>query len=105
MALPPPPEYAYFNWGPGNASARVGGMLFPFPPEQPSFKGNGKLFMFEFETTAIPPMGQNFACGLNIESRDTFYCDTEVQEHYFDVYNNGYYWCGYGATPPPPPQG
>jgi hypothetical protein len=100
MALPTPPDYVYDHWGPGTGSAMVCSMLFPWPPEQPSFYGDGKLCIFEFEVLAVPSVGQNYSCSLNVDDPDTCYANPEFEFLGFDVYENGYYWVGYGQPPP-----
>jgi len=100
MAAPTPPDYVYDHWGPGTGSAMVCSMLFPWPPEQPSFYGDGKLCIFEFEVLAVPSVGQNYSCSLNVDAPDTGYANPEFEFLGFDVYENGYYWVGYGQPPP-----
>ncbi len=110
------PQYVFYGestlvfhlllyYGPGTASAEVGGLLLPFAPEQPSFYGSGKLCIFEFEILAIPPAGRQYSCTLSIDNEDTYYLDSgeSFRSIFYDVYDNGYYWCGNGQVPPPPP--
>jgi PKD repeat protein len=103
MPLPSPPNYIYDHWGSRNGSAFVFDGLFPCPPDQPSFSGNGKLCVFEFEVVAVPPRNQSYSCDLSIDNVDTGYFDSEGTWLRFDVYENGYYWLGFGPLPPPPP--
>jgi thermitase len=104
MAFPTPPDVMYNpSTSTENASALVAVLLFPNPPEQPTFYGSGKLCTIEFEITALPGPGQQFSCPLSIDNEDTYYLDSNgLFPIFYDVYNNGYYWCGNGQTPPPP---
>jgi thermitase len=102
MALPPPPDVCYTHLPAGNASAQVGALIWP--TEQPTFYGSGKLCILEFEITAIPEAGQQYSCILSIDNQDTYYLDSNcLFPIFYDVYDNAYYWCGSGQTPPPPP--
>lgn len=99
-ALPTPPEYAYNHWGPGNGSATVTAMLFPPPPDQPSFTGSGKLCIFEFEIKAVPPEGERYFCYLKIDNDDTYMLDSEGEDIRDVVKVDGYYQVGRGVPPP-----
>jgi thermitase len=106
MPSPSPPTYVYNHWGPEgsrNGSALVFSGLLPFPPEQPSFTGIGKLCIFEFEVKAIPPSNQSYSCDLSVDNVDTICFDSEAAWSRFDVYENGNYWLGFGLPPTPLP--
>jgi hypothetical protein len=103
MAFPSPPNYLYEHWGPRKGSAMVYAVLLPYPPDQPSFSGGGKLCTFEFEVLAVPPGNQSYSCDLDIDNADTLYFDSQTTWWSFDVYENGHYWLGFGPSPPPPP--
>lgn len=103
MAVPSPPTYLYDHWGPRKGSAMVYAGLLPFPPDQPSFSGSGKLCIFEFEVLAVPPGNQSYSCDLDVDNADTLHFDSQAMWWSFDVYENGHYWLGFGPSPPPPP--
>jgi len=78
------PEYVFYNEPTVTAeNFRTGnimlfaGMLGLSPP---SFNGDGKLCIIEFEIVNLPPAGIKYSCPLGINNGDTFLLDRDVNE-------------------------
>lgn len=87
------PVYKYTSIAPGNGSAMGGATLFPPPPSQPAFTGNGLLCILEFNITAVPLEGETYSCELAIDKTlpyDTYLLDTPSDEIPCTK-ENGYY--------------
>lgn len=80
-ALPSPPNDAAFNrTGPETASVKVTVLLFPPPPDQPSFNGSGKICVLELKIVAKPSASGLLTSILRINRTDTFLLDSEGDE-------------------------
>jgi hypothetical protein len=101
-ALPSPPDPGYVHLGPGLARVQVGANLFPTPPTQPPSSGTGKLCIFEFNITALPPPeGGTLSSTLNINVTDTYLISSTGTKISGVIKENGYY----EVSRPAPPTG
>jgi thermitase len=66
-----------------------------------SFTGSGKLCMFEFEITAIPPPGETYSCALRINHENTLLMNSDVEE-IPAIKEDGYYELSSTSIPIPP---
>jgi len=93
LPVPFPPQYIYEHIGSGNGSAMVGVALFPGPPPGGGFTGSGKLCIFEFKITAVPPPSKTYSCTLYIDRGspyDTYLLDS-IGNDIPATEENGYY--------------
>jgi thermitase len=77
------PEYVFYNEPTVPAEDFRTGNILVFAGligNQPSFNGDGKLCIVEFEIVNLPPPGIKYSCPLSINNDETFLLDTDVNE-------------------------
>ena len=90
-ALPTPPySVGYIHVGPGNGYVKVAVSKAGEPPSAP-WGHAGKICMFEFNVTAIPPKQGKLNCTLKIDSSATYLLDPTAAEVPDVVKNDGSY--------------
>lgn len=103
LPVPAPPAVAYTVIGPNLACATVGASLFPAPPSQAPFSGNGTLCIFTFHIERLPGKGEVLETDLDLsDPAGTYWISTESAAKIpFDTYVNGFYQITWLAPPPP----
>lgn len=99
-AMPTPPDVGYVHLASGKGRVQVGALLFPAPPAQLPSALSGKLCIFQFNVTAIPPDPSIILySALRIDFEDTFILDPLGMEVSGVVNEDGYYVIM--VSPPP----
>ena len=98
-ALPTPPDPGYLHIAPGKARVLLSVSLFPPPPDQPPSNGTGKICIFEFKITAVPPESSQFTCPLHINITDTYLLDPDGNEVLDVIKEDGTYTFFYASPP------
>lgn len=95
------PEYVFYNEPTVTAEDFRTGKIMVFAGligNQPSFNGDGKLCIIEFEIVNLPPPGIKYSCPLGINNGETFLLDTDVNE-IPAAKEDGYYEVSSGSHP------
>jgi hypothetical protein len=99
-ALPTPPDPGYTHVSSVKGYVKTSVSLWP--PEEPYFTGDGKICIFEFEITAVPPEDGQLTCALHINAADTYLLDGDTGDEVSGVTKeDGTYAFNWAGVPPP----
>jgi hypothetical protein len=102
-ALPTPPDPGYIHVAPGKGYVKVSVSKGGLPPGPP-WGHSGKIAIFEFVITAMPPEDGQLTCPLHINTTDTFLLDPNAEKVSNVIKEDGTYTFIYVAPPPHVPQ-
>jgi hypothetical protein len=99
-ALPTPPDPGYIHVAPGKGYVKVSVSKGGLPPGPP-WGHSGKIAIFEFVITAMPPEDGQLTCPLHINTTDTFLLDPNAEKVSNVIKEDGTYTFIWAGAPPP----